>query len=86
MKRKDKMKSLRMTRWESLTTGQKVLKVITTIVKVGLIVAVVGVIGAVVLGAITGIMIAFAIASAIAGGFADASRAYRPGDQYVRWF
>lgn len=86
MKRKTKMKSLRMTRWESLTTGQKVLKVITTIVKTALIVTVVGVIGAVVLGAIAGIVLAFGIASAIAGGFADASRVYRPGDQYVRWF
>lgn len=86
MKRDDTMRSLRAARWHSLTTGQKVLKVITSIIKVALIVTVVGVVAAVVLGAATGIIMAFGIASAIAGGFADASRVYRPGDQYVRWF
>lgn len=81
-----KMRRLKLTTWNQLTLGEKIAKVIISLVKTSLIVAVVGCGAAVVLGAAVGIFVAFAIVSAISGGLADASRAYRPGDQYVRWF
>ena len=75
-----------MTRWSRLTLGEKVLYIVTGLIKYALIAAVGVMVAGAVLSAIAGIFIAFAIASAIAGGFADASRAYRPGDRYVRFW
>ena len=66
-----KMRKVKMTRWNKLTTGEKVMKVV----------ALVAVVGAVVLGLVVG----FAVMNAVAGGFKNAANAYNPGDRYVRF-
>lgn len=86
MKKVSKMKKLKVTRWSNLTLGEKVLKVITTLIKIALVVAVIGVVIAGVFSIGVGILVAFGIASAISGGFRDASHAYRPGDIHVTFW
>lgn len=78
-----KIRKIRMTRWGGLTHGEKVAKVIMTLIKWAAIAAVAAVVVGGIIAVAAGIFIAFAIASAIAGGFENASRAYRPGDRYV---
>ena len=79
------MLKLKATRWKNLTFGEKVLKVILTVVKWTLILTV----GFVVVGAavsvLAGIILAFAFVNAIIGGINIAGDAYRPGDRYI-WF
>lgn len=81
-----KMKKVRMTRWSKLTTGEKVMKVIMKLIKWALIAAVVITVVSLVASAFMGVIIAFGIMNAVAGGFRNASRAYRPGDRYVRFW
>ena len=76
-----KMRKVKMTRWNKLTTGEKVMKVVMFMVKAALAVALVAVVGAVVLGLVVG----FAVMNAVAGGFKNAANAYNPGDRYVRF-
>lgn len=81
-----KMRKLKMTRWNKLTRGEKVAKVVLKLVKYAVIAAII-VLGISVVAAVAiGVFAAFAIASAIAGGFENASNAYRPGDRYVRFW
>ena len=82
---KAKLRRIRMTRWNKLTLGEKVLITAVSLVKYALIAAVVAMVVGAVVSVIAGALIAFAIANAIAGGLMDASRAYRPGDRYVRF-
>lgn len=86
MKKMSKMKKLKVTSWRNLTLGEKVLKVILTLVKIALIAAVIGIViaGAVTIG--IGILVAFGIATAISGGLRNASYAYKPGDINVRFW
>lgn len=81
-----KIRRIRRTAWSKLTLGEKVLDVVMRLLKWGVIIA----LGATVLGIVAvvvfGFIGAFAIAGAIAGGFGDASRAYRPGDRYVKFW
>lgn len=81
-----KMRKLKMTRWNKLTRGEKVAKVVLKLVKYAVIAALIVLGVTVAVSVAIGVFAAFAIASAIAGGFENASRAYRPGDRYVRWF
>ncbi len=81
-----KMRKLKLTPWAKLTRGEKVAKVIITLLKISAIVAIGLALAGVVLAVIAGIAVAFGIASAIAGGFNDASRAYRYGDRRYKWF
>lgn len=81
-----KMRKVRMIRWNKLTTGEKVMRVIMILVKAVAIIAVVAAVVSVALAAVAGIVVGFAIMSAVAGGFRDASRAYRTGDRYVRFW
>ena len=86
MKRKvNKMRKLKMTRWNKLTLGEKIIKVVVSLLKVAAIAAIAITIAGVAVAVVAGIAIAFAIANAIASGFENASKAYRPGDVYVRF-
>lgn len=86
MKRiRNKMRRLRMTRWNKLTLGEKIIRVVISLLKVAAIAAVAITIAGVVVAVGAGIVVAFAIAGAIGGGFKNASKAYRPGDIYVRF-
>ena len=76
-----KMRKVKMTRWNKLTTGEKVMKVVMFMVKAALFAALVAVVGAVVLGLVVG----FAVMNAVAGGFKNAANAYNSGDRYVRF-
>ncbi len=78
-----KIRKIRMMRWSKLTRGEKVAKVIMTLVKWAAIAAVAVVVVGGIIAAAAGVFIAFAIAGAITGGFENASHAYRPGDYYV---
>ncbi len=84
-----KVKRIRATRWCKLTRGEKVAKVVMSLVKyaaiVAVVVTVVGVIASVIAAIVLGVAIAFAITSAISGGFAAAGNAYIPGERYVRF-
>lgn len=82
---RDKIKRIRMMRWSKLTLGEKIAKVIISLLKVAAIVAVVVTIAGFALAIVAGFAVAFGIASAISGGFYNASRAYRPGDIYVKF-
>lgn len=75
-----KMRKIRMTHWDKLTFGEKIIGIVMSLVKIAAIVAVGALIIGVAVSVAAGVAIAFGIASAIAGGFGDASRAYRPGD------
>lgn len=81
----NKIRRIRTTRWSKLTTGEKILSTIGTLLKWAVIIAIIVTVASTVFAAVVGIMIAVGIGNAIAGGFADASRAYRPGDQYIRF-
>lgn len=74
-----------MTRWNKLTLGEKIIRVVISLLKVAAIAAVAITIAGVVVAVGAGIVVAFAIAGAIGGGFKNASKAYRPGDIYVRF-
>lgn len=76
-----KMRKVKMTRWNKLTAGEKVMKAVMFMVKAALVVVGVAVVGAVVLGVFVG----FAVMNAVAGGFKNAANAYNPGDRYVRF-
>lgn len=76
-----KMRKVKMTRWNKLTTGEKVMKVVMVMVKVALFAVLAALVGAVVLGVVVG----FAVMNAVAGGFKNAANAYNPGDRYVRF-
>lgn len=76
-----KMRKVKMTRWNKLTAGEKVMKAVMFMVKAALVVVGVAVAGAVVLGVFVG----FAVMNAVAGGFKNAANAYNPGDRYVRF-
>lgn len=84
-----KMKKLRLTPWNKLTTGEKAAKVVLKLVKWAAIAAVVATVAVAVIGTLAAVIfavcVAFGIAGAISGGLMDASRAYRPGDYYVRF-
>lgn len=86
MKKMSKMKKLKITRWSNLTLGEKILKVIVTLVKIALVAAVCAVVIAGVFSIGVGILVAFGIASAISGGLRNASYAYKPGDIYVKFW
>lgn len=81
-----KVRMIKMTPWSRRTFGEKVLSVVLGLVKwaaiIALAVTVLGIIAAIAFS----VFGAFAIAGAIAGGFGDASRAYRPGDRYVKFW
>lgn len=81
-----KMRKLKMTRWNKLTRGEKVAKVVLKLVKF-VTIAIIFALGITVVAAVAiGVFAAFAIISAVSGGFDNASRAYRPGDRYVRFW
>ncbi len=80
-----KMRKLKMTPWDKLTRGGKAAKVMITLLKIAAIVAIGLALAGVVAAVMVSVAVAFGIASAIGGGFQNASRAYRYGDRY-RWF
>lgn len=80
-----KMRRIRTTRWNRLTLGEKIAKTVMKLVKWALIIAAVLAVVGVAASIIFAFFVAFGIASAISGGLMDASRAYRPGDHYVRF-
>lgn len=81
-----KMRKIKTTRWNKLTTGEKVASIVMGLVKWAVIAAIgIAVIGSVI-AVIIGVVIALSIGSAISGGFTNASRAYRPGDRNVRFW
>lgn len=79
----NKIRKIRMTRWNKLTSGEKVMKVVMDLVKYAAIVALIVALSSVIVAVAAGVLVAFGIMSAVAGGFKDASKAYRPGDVYV---
>jgi hypothetical protein len=79
-----KMKKVRVTQWDKLTSGEKILKVIMTLIKFALIIALIVTVGSVILAVVAGVVIAFAIMSAVAGGFHNAGQAYSSRDRYYR--
>lgn len=81
-----KVRRIRMTRWAMLTTGERIAKFLMDLVKVAVIVAIVVAVLSAAFALALGIAVAFGMANAIAGGFTNASRAYRPGDRYVRFW
>lgn len=74
-KKKNRFYWIRKGEWSRLTRGEKVGRVALKIVKYALIGGAVAVIAAIVIGSLLGVIIAFAMADAIAGGFKNASRA-----------
>ncbi len=80
-----KMRRLRTTCWNKLTLGEKAIKIIMSLIKMGLIIALIAAFASMAIAIGIGIAIAIGIGNAIAGGFGMASRAYRPGDIYVRF-
>jgi hypothetical protein len=80
-----KMKRIQSTSWAKLTLGEKILKVIMTLVKWAAIIAVVVCIGGVVLAVVAGFAIALAIGGAVGAGFHNAGESYSGryyGDRY----
>jgi hypothetical protein len=71
-----KYKKLKATPWKNLTTGEKVLRVVTKLLKWAVIIALIVTIGSVVLAVVAGVGIALAICNALAGGFHNAGQAY----------
>lgn len=80
-----KVRKIKMTRWNELTLGEKIADIVMKLVKIAVVAVIAVTVIGVILAVIAGIAIAFGIAAAISGGFADASRAYRPGDYHI-WF
>ena len=80
-----KMRKVKAYKWNMLSSGEKVLKVVMKLVKLALIAVLVA--GAVALAAGVGfaVIVALGVANAVGGGFRNASRAYRPGDGHVRF-
>lgn len=64
-----KMRKIRMTRWSKLTLGEKIIRVIINLLKIAVIVAVVVAIASAVFAVAMGLIIAFGIVNALAGGF-----------------
>ncbi len=81
-----KMRKVRMTRWNKLTSGEKVMKVVMKLVKYALFAAVAALVVSALAAVVVGAVVAFGVMNAVAGGFRDASRAYRPGDRNVRFW
>lgn len=81
-----KMRKVKMTGWCKLTAGEKILKAIMKLIKIAAIVALVVAFAGVAIVILVGAVVGLAIMSAVGGGFTNASRAYRPGDRYVRFF
>ncbi len=80
-----KVKRIRATRWRKLTRGEKVAKVVMSLVKYAAIVAVVVTVAGVVAAVALGLVIGFAVMNAVGEGFTMAGNAYRPGEHYVRF-
>ena len=80
-----KMRRIKATRWHKLTLGEKVLAIVMGLIKWGLIAAVVFAVVSFIAVAVVAVVIGLAAGNAIAEGFGNASRAYRPGEHYVRW-
>lgn len=78
-----KMKKIRMTRWHKLTRGEKVAKVIMTLIKWALLIVIGLTVAGIIAAVVAGVIVAFGIISAISGGLNDASHAYQSGDRYV---
>lgn len=78
-----KMKKIKMMRWSKLSLGEKIAKVIISLLKIAAIVAIGLALASVVVAAVMGVVVAFGIANAISGGLYNASKAYCPGDIYV---
>lgn len=81
----DKMRRVRVLRWNKLSAGEKVLKVLWVLLKMAVIAALIVVVGGIALIIVSGALIAMAIGSAVGGGLYNAGHAYRPGDHYVRF-
>ena len=81
-----RMRKVRITRWNKLTLGEKILKIVMKLVKAAVIIAIVVAAASVVVAVVGGLLVGFAMISAVAGGFRNASRAYRPGDRYIRFW
>lgn len=81
-----KMRKVRKARWCKLTTGEKIMKVIMKLIKIAVIVALIVTFASAIAAIVMGVLIGFGIMNAVAGGFSDASRAYRPGDRYVHFW
>lgn len=78
-----KIDRIRTTRWNKLTLGEKIARVIYKLVKWAAIIALVVSIAGVAIAVVAGVAVALGIASALSGGFYNASKAYKPGDVYI---
>lgn len=81
-----KMRFLKVKKWNKLTSGEKVLRVAMTVLKWAAIIALVVTLFAGLMTVVVGIIVGLGIMGAVGGGFTNASRAYRPGDRYVRFW
>ena len=81
-----KMRLLKVKKWNKLTSGEKVLRVAMTVLKWAAIIALVVTQFAGLMTVVVGIIVGLGIMGAVGGGFTNASRAYRPGDRYVRFW
>lgn len=81
-----KVRKIRRTQWNKLTSGEKVIDVMLSLLKwgviAGLILAGLGLVAVVVIS----LFVTSCIVSSISGGFENASHAYRPGDRNVRFW
>lgn len=81
-----KVRKIRMTRWNKLTSGEKVIDVMVSLLKwaaiAALVLAGLGLVAVVV----AALFVTSCIVSSISGGFENASHAYRPGDRNVRFW
>lgn len=80
-----KVRKVRAYKWNMLSRGEKVLKVIMKLVKWALIAAVVAGVIALVASLWVAVVLGLGIMSAVGGGFRNASKAYRPGDIHVKF-
>lgn len=78
-----RMRKLKMTRWGKLTRGEKVAKVILTIVKFVVLGSLIAIGITAIVSVAVAIFVASAVIDAVCGGLDNASKAYRPGDRYV---
>lgn len=76
---------IKITSWGDRTLGEKLVSVVVGLIKVAAIAAIATVVIGALVAVIAGAAVAFGIVSAIAGGFGDASKAYRSGDVYVKF-
>lgn len=81
-----KVRKVRRTCWNKLTLGEKIMAFVMSLIKVALIVAAGVAVAAVVVAVGFAMLIVAGFTSAITGGLNNASRAYRPGDRYVRFW